>query len=275
MLQDDILRSAAWGLTSEEVLRVKASYKSVAHFFMDTRGNAYLKGCGSAADKAHTADLEYPHMLMGYKEFVDYFSKHCPRTAINDCYPQYAKSSVDAWWSGQYRRYRTAGLSPYLASFFSESDSLYVPRWAVFEHSRWERGTYRADAMMDNLMLVSQEAGVLARSMGCYQGREIHSVRGYPYAHTECKILGPAGLALGDFSDQGGTKDLEWTLPLFRQIPMLDWILSRSDEELFVLYNLRPPETYEPKDLPEILRGYVPYAEFECGVAPFSFTEGQ
>lgn len=275
MLQDDILRSASWGLTPEEVLRVKSAYRSVAHFFMDPRGSAYLKGCGSAADKVHTADLEYPHMLMSYKEFADYFSKHCPRTAITDCYTQYAKASVDVWWSGQYRRYRTAGLSPYLASFFAESDSLYVPRWAAFEHSRWARGTYRADAMLDNLMLISQEAGEIARGMGYHQARDVHNVRGYPYVYTECKILGPAGLMLGDFADQGGTKELEWTLPLFRQIPVLDWILSRSDEELFVLYNLRPPADYEPRDLPERLRGYVPCAEFEFGVAPFSFAEGQ
>ena len=251
MLSDEILQP-------EERAKVAATYPTYAHFFLDTRGAAYAKGCGAEADKVHRLGLDYPHLLMSHEDYFAYFSQACPEEVLHDCWPEYAKLSNLVWWSGNDRNYRMKGLSPYLASFFAECDSIYVPKWAQYEHERWARGTYRGDAMLDNLMLVSQKQGEDLRARGIYNAEQVFPVLGSPYRRHGCASLGPMGLCLGTYKEQGGTDETLWTWPLFIKIPMLAWILSRPEKELRIVYNLRPPAGYEPKSLPKELANYVP-----------------
>lgn len=258
MLSDEILQP-------DELSRVVATYPSYYHFLMDTRGGAYAKGCGVEADKVHREGLEYPHLLMSYEEYAAYFNAVCPATAIQECWPEYAKLSLLIWWSASYRNYRMKGLSPYLASFFGECDSLYIPHWASYEHEHWSRGTYRGDAMLDNLCLVSQQEGAALRSRGIYNAHSFLPLPTYPYVEGQCVIRGPVGLRLGTYKDQGGDESTVWTEPLFMKIPMLDWILSRPEKELRVSYNLQPPAGWHPTPLPMGLANYVPFT-----ASPFS-----
>lgn len=253
MLPDEILQP-------EELSKVVANYPSYYHFLMDTRGGAYAKGCGMEADKVHRAGLEYPHLLMSFTEYSDYFSVICPPAAIQECWPEYAKLSLLIWWSPNYRNYRMKGLSPYLASFFEECDFLYVPSWASYEHRRWSRGTYRRDAMLDNLCLVSQEDGEELRSRGIYNAHSLFPLPTYPYVTGQCTIRGPIGLRLGSYAAQGGGADTDWTMKLFMKIPMLDWILSRPEVELRKYYGLNPPPDWHPIPLPKKLANCVPFA---------------
>ena len=238
MLYDDMPQPGNWDLTDADIEKIKASYPSFQYFLMDTRGNAYAKGVGEIADYIHRLTIDYPHLLLSFPEFLSYFREWCSSEASASAYKTYRTRSVEVWWSQQYRRLRIYGMSPYLASYVAECDSNFLPQWAAEEYTSWYRG-FRPDAMLD-----------------C--GMQAEDIVQWPYNAEACAIRGPAGLNLPDFETQGGTEDTKWVLPLFSQIPILDWILSRPEKELVLCYNLRPPVDYAPRPLPAWMRAYVP-----------------
>lgn len=268
MLQDEVLVPGWCGLTSADCDAIKSAYKTVWHFLLDTRDGAYSKGVGLAADEVHSQWIEYPHLLMSFQEYHDYFmlfwgSGHFRGTYgdIQEGYLEYARKSVEVWWSHKYRSYRMQGLSPYLASFFAESDILYVPEWGADEYALWTRGSCRPAAMLDNYCLVTQRGRERPQNHCLFS----HA----PYAGETLEIRGPAGLDLKNATDQGMGRGA-WYYPLFMKIPMLPWILSLSAPELYTLYNLRPPEGYTPTPIPNWLQNYIPYRGVDFSLEPYA-----